>query len=95
MGIKDELLYDFSLNMPRILISGKTGIVDNVKKLVMVSENNVVADCGAMFASVSGEELTVDLLDDKRMIVTGTIRNLEIYPGKKEEKQRNQKKVNR
>lgn len=33
MFIPDELIYDFSIRLPRVLIGGKTGILDNVKKI--------------------------------------------------------------
>ena len=33
--MKDELLFDFAVNMPRVFVSGNTIILDNVKKLVL------------------------------------------------------------
>lgn len=50
MSIKDELLFDFSIRMPRLLIGGKTGILDNVKKIVLISENNIYISPGNRIA---------------------------------------------
>lgn len=79
MGIKDEFLFDFSLNMPRILVSGNTGILDHVKKIVLISGENIVVDCGAQFLSLTGEELVVDQLEEQRMQITGRICKIEFY----------------
>ncbi len=83
MGIKEELLYDFSLNRPRLLIGGKTGILDNVKQILLISATSIVADCGAMYTSLAGEDLTVDWIDQGRVCVSGEIRSIEFYPGGK------------
>ena len=32
MTIREELLFDFAVNMPRVLVTGETTVVDNVKK---------------------------------------------------------------
>lgn len=85
MNISEELLFDFSINMPRLLISGKTGIFDNVKKIVMISENSIVVDHGNRFSAVSGAGLRVKLIEEERMIVTGDILSVEFYSGKKGE----------
>lgn len=83
MNISEELLFDFSINMPRLLISGKTGIFDNVKKVVMISENSIVIDHGNRFSAVNGAGLRVKLIEEERMIVTGDILSVEFYSGKK------------
>lgn len=83
MSVKEELLFDFSINMPRVLVSGKTGILDNVKKIVLITENSVVVDHGDRFSAVNGGGLRVKLIEEERMIVTGEIASVEFYSGKK------------
>ena len=58
--------------MPRILVGGKTGILDNVKKIVLISGNNVVVSCGK-YISVSGRDLIVRQLSEERMFISGDI----------------------
>ena len=82
MSVKDELLFDFSIKMPRLLVSGETGIIDNVKKIVFITDNSIVVDHGNRFSAISGDRLTVKLIEEERMVVTGAIRSVEFYSGK-------------
>ena len=82
MSVKDELLFDFSIKMPRLLVSGETGIIDNVKKIVFITENSIVVDHGNRFSAISGDRLRVKLIEEERMIVNGDIHSVEFYSGK-------------
>ena len=42
MTIREELLFDFAVNMPRVLVTGETTVVDNVKKLLVMTDRQVV-----------------------------------------------------
>ena len=64
MAIKDELLFDFAINMPRVLVSGNTVILDNVKKLVLLSSDQFIVHNGQRFTSVVGTDLNIILLKD-------------------------------
>lgn len=79
MFVTDELFYDFSINMPRILVGGRTGVIDHVKKLLIVTETNIVADCGSGHTSMQGKNLIVRRLSEERIIVTGEIKVIEFY----------------
>ena len=81
MAISEELLFDFSTSMPRILVSGRTDVVDNVRKLIMVGPDRIIADTGRFFTVILGEELTIDRLEEERMLVTGKIQQIEFYEG--------------
>lgn len=81
MGMKDEMLFDFSLHLPRILVSGRNGVLDNVKRIVLVSDTSIVVDCGKKFAGVAGTGLTVDWLGEERMLISGDISSVEFYGG--------------
>jgi sporulation protein YqfC len=78
----DELLYDFSVNLPRVLIGGKSGVLDHVKKLIIVTENNIVANCGSGHISVHGEKLIIRQLSEERIILSGEINTIEFYSNK-------------
>lgn len=79
MSIKDELLFDFSINMPRLLISGTTGIIDNVKKIILISESSIIVDNGNRYSAINGEALVVKQLEEERMLVTGDIKSVEFF----------------
>jgi len=83
MDVKEELLYDFSIKMPRLLVSGKTAILDHVRKIVYITEQSIVVDHGSRLSAVNGEQLRVMLIEEERLIVTGEILSVEFYSGKK------------
>lgn len=84
MGFQEEFLFDFSLRMPRILISGKTAVVDNVKKIVMVGKDGIVVDCGSRYLALNGMDLVMEQLEEERMLVSGMITSVEFYEEKKQ-----------
>lgn len=79
MNIKDELLFDFSINMPRLLVSGKTGIIDNVKKIILISDTSIIVDNGNRYSAINGTALIVNQLEEERMVITGEIKSIEFY----------------
>ncbi|MEA4988483.1 MAG: YabP/YqfC family sporulation protein [Anaerovorax sp.] len=84
MSFQEELLFDFSLHMPRILISGKTAVVDNVKKIVMVGNDEIIVDCGSRYLALYGIGLIVEQLEEERMLVSGNLTSIEFYGEKKQ-----------
>lgn len=85
MGVSDELIYDFDLRMPRILVCGRTAVVDNVKRIELIETDNIVAHCGARYIAVNGSSLIVEELDEQRMKVVGDITSIEFYGEQKDE----------
>lgn len=79
MFINDELIFDFSINMPRILVGGRTGIIDHVKQILLIDGDNVVVRCGAQYISITGKDLLVRQLSEERMLVTGDLERIEFY----------------
>lgn len=79
MTIKDELLFDFAISMPRVLVSGNTAILDNVKRLVLLSENQIIVHNGQRFTAVSGKGLVIKELKDERMLITGDMEQIQFY----------------
>ncbi len=86
MAIKDELLFDFAINMPRVLVSGNTVILDNVKKLVLLSGGQIIVHHGQRFTSVVGKNLVIKELKDERMLITGDLEQLQFYGTLQEDK---------
>lgn len=79
MTIKDELLFDFAINMPRALVSGNTVILDNVKKLVLLSREQIVVHNGQRYTSVKGKGLMIKELKDERMLISGEMEQLRFF----------------
>lgn len=83
MDIDMDLLFDFSLNLPRIVVSSNLVIIDNVKSIISFSDKGLVVDTGAKFTTVNGEEIKIKNLKDDRVIVLGKINSVEFYPNKR------------
>ncbi len=83
MEIDMDLLFDFSLNLPRIVVSSNLVIIDNVKSIMSFSSTGMVADTGARFTAVSGEDITIRNLKDDRVVLIGKINSVEFFPNKK------------
>ena len=49
MTIKEDLLFDFAINMPRVLVSGKTTVLDNVRKLLLLTDSEIVVFNGQRY----------------------------------------------
>lgn len=78
-NIKEELLFDFSLNMPRILISGKTTVIDNVKGIELLQPEQIIIKFGKKHIAMLGRELLIKELGDERMLIVGEIDRMEFY----------------
>ncbi|MCG8484303.1 MAG: YabP/YqfC family sporulation protein [Clostridia bacterium] len=83
MEIDMDLLFDFSLNLPRIVVSSNLVIIDNVKSIMSFSSTGMVADTGTRFTAVSGEDITIRNLKDDRVVLIGKINSVEFFPNKK------------
>ncbi len=79
--MKDDLLFDFSLTMPRILVSGNIAVVDNAKRIVSMDETSIIIDTGKTFVEINGLNLMIKRLEEQRMIVNGRIGTIEFHKG--------------
>ena len=52
-AILDEMIFDFNVNLPRILYGGNTVIIDNVKQIILLSDSELTVSCGHRFVSVN------------------------------------------
>lgn len=73
MSVKDELLFDFSINMPRVLVSGNMAIVDYVKRIVMYSTDRIVLHNGKKYTWVDGRNLVIKELKNERVLIAGEL----------------------
>lgn len=79
MTIKEEILFDFALNMPRALVSGNLVVLDHVKRLVLLSETQILVHNGKKYTSVDGMNLVIKELRDERMLITGEVEQLRFF----------------
>ena len=79
MTIKDVILFDFAVNMPRVLVSGRTAVRDNVRKLMLLTDSEIVVFNGQRYTSVTGEDFVVTELKEERMLVSGEVKEIRFF----------------
>lgn len=88
MSIKEDLLFDFAVNMPRILVTGKTTVLDNVKKVMVLTDRQIVVFNGQRYTSISGHDFIITRLKDERMLVAGEVEEIRFFAASQEDKDR-------
>lgn len=85
MSIKEEFLFDFAVNLPRILVSGKTAVLDNVKKVMLLTDSEIVVFSGQRYTSVTGHDFIITELREERMLITGEITEIRFFKALQED----------
>lgn len=86
MSIREELLFDFSVNMPRILVTGKTTVLDNVKKVMLLTDGEIVVFNGQRYTAVKGHGFVITQLKEERMLVAGEVEEIRFFTALQEDK---------
>lgn len=86
MSIKEDLLFDFAVNMPRILVTGKTTVLDNVKKVMVLTDREIIVYNGQRYTSIVGHDFIVTRLKDERMLVAGEVEEIRFFAASQEDK---------
>lgn len=79
MSIKDELVFDFAVNIPRLVICGDMVIIDNVKRIAVFSDTGIIVHNGTCYISIEGERLTIKELGEERMIIKGELETVQFF----------------
>ncbi len=79
MNLKEEFLFDFAVKMPRILVSGNAAVLDNIKKVALISGEQIIVSSGRRFTAIIGRNLEIKELADERMMIEGEIDEVRFY----------------
>ncbi len=79
MDIREELLFDFAVNMPRILVAGRTVVIDNIKKIILFNDTQIVVSNGRKFTAVTGRHFVITMLREERMLVSGEVEEIRFF----------------
>lgn len=80
MGVvQQEMLFDFSLHMPRILVSGNVAVLDNARRVVSMDQQSITVDTGKTYIVLNGEALVIKRLEEERIIINGKISGIEFH----------------
>lgn len=78
-AILDEMIFDFNVNLPRILYGGNTVIIDNVKQIILLSDSELTVYCGQRFVSVNGNGLKIQEIEEERVQVAGEVEKIQFF----------------
>ena len=82
MRIKEEMIQDIDLRIPKILVHGNRGIIHNVKSIEQISDDMIAVNCGKQAVSVQGSGLSISYLEGEQLMFEGIFEAVEFY-GKK------------
>ena len=86
MSVREELLFDFAINMPRVLVSGETTVLDNVRKVMLLTDSEIVVFSGAKYTSLKGRGFVITQLKEGRMLVSGEVEDIRFFSSLQEDK---------
>ena len=86
MSVREELLFDFAINMPRLLVSGQTTVLDNVRKVMLLTDSEIVVFSGAKYTSLKGRGFVITQLKEGRMLVSGEVEEIRFFSSLQEDK---------
>jgi len=75
----EEMSYDLDFNEPKIIISEKLAVIENVKAIVMISENSLTVQCGKKHVTVTGSDFVIKEIFEGRLLIEGRIQGIEFF----------------
>ena len=79
MKLINELSFDFDITGPKITASAHAAIIENVMRIVLISDTSVTVDTGRFYVTVKGQDLIIGEIWEGRMELEGTIEGIEFY----------------
>lgn len=79
MKLINEFAFDFDITGPKISAGAGAAIIENIRKVVLISDTEVTVDTGRFFVTVRGSGLVIGEIWEGRMELEGKIRGIEFY----------------
>lgn len=79
MKILNEVTLDFDMTGPNILASARAAVVNNVKKVILISDESVTVDTGRFYVTVKGQDFVISEIWEGRLELEGNIEGIEFY----------------
>lgn len=79
MKLLHELTYDFDITGPKVTASAHAAIVENVLRVVLVTDTQVTVHTGRFFVTISGSGFVIGEIWEGRMELEGDIQGIEFH----------------
>ena len=80
MKILNEVTFDFDIKGPKIIASARTAVIENITKIIFISDESVTVDTGKFFVTVKGRDFMISEIWEGRLELEGSIEGIEFYP---------------
>lgn len=79
MKFYEEISLDFDVLSPKVTANTRVAVIENVRKVIQISDTAVTVDAGRFYVSVKGKGFKVGELMEGRMELAGIIQSIEFY----------------
>lgn len=79
MKILNEISFDFDIKGPKIIASARTAIIENIQKIMFISDESITVDTGKFFVTVKGRDFIISEIWEGRLELEGSIEGIEFY----------------
>lgn len=79
MGLIAEITSDFDFRQPRVIVTDRTASIENVKKIITLTETSVTVFTGKKYVTVSGGDFEIKQIFEGRLLIEGTIQGVEFF----------------
>lgn len=79
MKMINEFTLDFDVTGPKITASATATIVENVRRVVLISDSSVTIDTGRFYVTIKGSRFVISEIWEGRMEIEGNIQGIEFY----------------
>ena len=86
MKLIEEMSYDLDFNDPKLIISEKLAVIENVKAIVMISETSLTVLCGTTHVTVTGSDFVTKEIFEGRLLIEGKIQGIEFFSSSNKDK---------
>ncbi len=79
MKLINELTYDFDITGPKVTASEHAAIVENVLRVVLITDTQITVHTGRFFVTVNGSDFVIGEIWEGRMELEGNIQGIEFH----------------
>ena len=77
MRIIEEMAYDLDFTKPKVIVTERVAILENITAIVMISEKALTVQSGKKYTTVVGEDFVIKEISEGRLIIEGKIQRVE------------------
>lgn len=77
MDIMEEMAFDLDFTQPKVIVTERLAILENVTGIVMISEKALTVQSGRRYTTVVGEDFVIKEICEGRLVIEGKIRGVE------------------